>query len=187
MRVRIYWYLCNDIGIPIQSVCVYRISRLTFSVSIDNGYSFKFHLYTLEGTPHPQASVTTLSAQPPTVSLHPTSPLSWDWAIVHISGSTLVVLLCSQRGSGCVLIWDWRKGIPLVVSQQSCSFQETHPPTLYNRRILHPSTSTTSPSSRRIFSRPRAPSMVALTFSHFRLYEILKLRPSRSNSDSCIA
>lgn len=86
------------------------------SVSLGNGYSFKFHLYTLEGTPHPQASMTTLSAQPPTVSLHSTFPLSWDWAVVHISGSTLVVLLCSQRGPGSVLIWDWRKGIPLVVS-----------------------------------------------------------------------
>src|SRR5258708_201035 len=121
MRVRIYWYSCNDIGIPIQSVCLQE-SRLTISVSVGSGVSFKFHLYTLEGTPHPQALVTTLSVQPPTVSLHPTSPLSWDWAVVHISRSTLVVLLCSQRGSGSVRIWDWRKGIPLVVSQQSRLF-----------------------------------------------------------------
>lgn len=55
--------------------------------------------------------MTTLSA--------PSDPLlSWDWAIVHISGSTLVALLCSQRGPGNVLVWDWRKGIPLVVSRQ---------------------------------------------------------------------
>lgn len=175
---------------PIQSVCIYRVFHLTLSVSLGNGYTLNFHLYTLEGTPHPQALVTTLSAQPPTRFYHTTIPLSWDWAVVHISGSTLVVLLCSQRGPGSILIWNWRKGIPLVVSEKSrLSFiiQGTHPPNLYNRRILPPSTYVASPSSRQIFSRSHAANMVASIFSHFRLHKMLKLRRRHSNSDSCIA
>jgi len=72
----------------------------------------------------------------------------------------------------------------------SSLFFETHSTTLYNRRILLQSLCiyTTSRSSRQIFSRRRVPNMVALTFSHSRLHQILnsRIHPDNSSSDSCI-